>query len=176
MTRRSLASVPRATLVLAAALAASGCNPPPADAPAAFSGRPDAKSLVGPIPGPGGHAAMRNPLAGDASAPREGRRLFVQFNCSGCHGGRAGGGMGPSLRDTLWLYGGSDAQVFDSIAQGRAHGMPAWGTKLPEEVVWKLVAYIGSLRTPEEPDAPEARDTSAAQARIPEPDEPVAPQ
>jgi cytochrome c oxidase cbb3-type subunit 3 len=164
MTRSRLAGVPGATLVLAAALAAGACNRQPAEAPAGLSGRPDAKSLVGPIPGPGGHASMRNPLAGDAAAASEGRRLFVQFNCSGCHGGRAGGGMGPSLRDTDWLYGASDAQVFDSIAQGRAHGMPAWGTKLPEDVVWKLVAYIGSLRTPAEPDAPQPREPDATGA------------
>jgi hypothetical protein len=32
---------------------------------------------------------------------------------------------GPSLRDPVWLYGSSDAQVFDSIAKGRSKGMPA---------------------------------------------------
>jgi cytochrome c oxidase cbb3-type subunit III len=62
--------------------------------------------------------------------------------------------MGPSLRDVDWIYGDSDANVFSSIAEGRAHGMPAWGTKLPEEQIWKLTAYIKSLRTPLEPDPP----------------------
>jgi cytochrome c oxidase cbb3-type subunit 3 len=84
----------------------------------------------------------------------EGRKLFLWYNCAGCHGGHAGGGMGPSLRDPVWLYGSSDAQIFDSIAQGRAHGMPAWGTKVPEQQIWKLVVYIKSLRTPQEPDPP----------------------
>ena len=87
-------------------------------------------------------------------APTMGRRLFVTMNCSGCHGGRAGGGMGPSLRDTDWIYGNSDADIFSSIAQGRAHGMPAWGTRLPLDSIWMLVAYVVSLRTPGEPDAP----------------------
>jgi cytochrome c oxidase cbb3-type subunit 3 len=32
--------------------------------------------------------------------------------------------------------------------------MPAWGTKIPEEQIWKLVAYIKSMRTKEEPDPP----------------------
>jgi cytochrome c oxidase cbb3-type subunit 3 len=62
--------------------------------------------------------------------------------------------MGPSLRDPVWIYGASDAHVFSSIAEGRARGMPAWGTKLPEEQIWKLVAYVKSLRTPLEPDPP----------------------
>ena len=60
----------------------------------------------------------------------EGRQLFVRFNCSGCHGGRAGGGMGPSLRDVDWIYGNNDAQLFSSITEGRAHGMPSWQTRL----------------------------------------------
>jgi cytochrome c oxidase cbb3-type subunit 3 len=63
--------------------------------------------------------------------------------------------MGPILRDVDWIYGASDAQVFSSIAEGRAHGMPAWGTKLTEDQVWKLVAYIKSLRTPAEPNPPQ---------------------
>jgi cytochrome c oxidase cbb3-type subunit 3 len=33
--------------------------------------------------------------------------------------------------------------------------MPAWGTKLTEDQVWKLVAYIKSLRTPAEPNPPQ---------------------
>jgi Cytochrome C oxidase, cbb3-type, subunit III len=57
------------------------------------------------------------------------------MNCSGCHGEHAGGGMGPSLRDVDWLYGGADAQVFDSIAHGRANGMPSWGTKLDQDQI-----------------------------------------
>jgi cytochrome c oxidase cbb3-type subunit 3 len=110
---------------------------------------------VGPVPGPT-HAptGMPNPLAGNAAARASGRELFVRYNCSGCHGGHAGGGMGPSLRDEDWIYGHSEPQVFDSIAQGRANGMPAWGSLLPPNQIWELVAYIESLRTPDEPQPP----------------------
>jgi cytochrome c oxidase cbb3-type subunit 3 len=62
--------------------------------------------------------------------------------------------MGPSLRDTTWLYGNSDAQIYDSIAEGRSNGMPAWGSKIPQDQIWQLVVYIKSMRTPEEPDPP----------------------
>ena len=65
--------------------------------------------------------------------------------------------MGPSLRDPVWIYGSSDTEIFESIAQGRAHGMPAWGTRLPQDEIWKLVAYIKSLRTPLEPEPPEQK-------------------
>lgn len=122
---------------------------------APVSGRPAVYEPVGPIPGPGMSApGPANPYLSQQAALAEGRRYFVWFNCAGCHGDHGGGGMGPSLRDEDWIYGGSDADVFDSIAEGRAHGMPAWGTKLPQETVWKLAAYIASLRTPGEPEPP----------------------
>jgi cytochrome c oxidase cbb3-type subunit 3 len=95
-----------------------------------------------------------NPYAGNPVALMEGRHLFVRYNCSGCHGGHAGGGMGPSLRDAVWRYGGDDAHVFASIAEGRGQGMPSWGGKIPSQQIWELVAYIKSLRTPDEPEAP----------------------
>jgi cytochrome c oxidase cbb3-type subunit 3 len=115
-----------------------------------------------PVPNPIGHvpgaltqpAKATNPLRADSVARARGRQLFLRYNCAGCHGDHAGGGMGPSLRDPSWLYGKTDADVFSSIAEGRAHGMPAWGTKLPESQLWELVAYIQCLRTDEEPDKP----------------------
>lgn len=63
--------------------------------------------------------------------------------------------MGPSLRDKVWLYGDRDDQIFDSIAEGRGEGMPSWGTKIPEDQIWKLVAYIKSMRTSSEPEPPQ---------------------
>ena len=62
--------------------------------------------------------------------------------------------MGPSLRRPDFLYGRRADQIFDSVAQGRSNGMPAWGTRIPEQQIWQLVAYIQSLRTPQEPDPP----------------------
>jgi cytochrome c oxidase cbb3-type subunit III len=135
-------------------LVAWGCSPQ--TEPSSPGGSvPPVPTAVGPAPGPNKTVpAPANPLAGNAVAVQEGRRLFVQMNCSGCHGGRAGGGMGPSLRDPDWIYGSSDAQIFDSIAEGRAKGMPAWGTRLPSDQIWRLVAYIKTLGTANEPDPP----------------------
>jgi len=132
----------------------SGCNQGPGRA-AAAGAPPGVRIPVGPIPGPKEAENLPlNPYTGDSVALVEGRRLFNWYNCSGCHGGHAGGGMGPSLRDPVWIYGDSDAHIFASIAEGRGKGMPAWGTRIPEEQIWKLVAYIKSLRTPQEPEAP----------------------
>jgi mono/diheme cytochrome c family protein len=96
----------------------------------------------------------RNPYADDPAAAEAGRRLFTQYNCAGCHGSHAGGGMGPSLRDSLWIYGNSDVQLFSSIIEGRSAGMPAWGAKLPESQIWQLISYIRTLNTPGEPEPP----------------------
>ena len=111
-----------------------------------------------------------NPFANDSVAIQEGWKLFNWYNCSGCHGGHAGGGMGPSLRDKVWLYGDRDDQIFDSIAEGRGQGMPSWGRKIPDEQIWKLVAYIKSMRTPQEPEPPQmAEQEQVAQTSITHP-------
>jgi cytochrome c oxidase cbb3-type subunit 3 len=109
---------------------------------------------VGPVPGPSHPEHAANPWANDAASRQEGYVLFQRYNCAGCHGDHGGGGMGPSLRDERWLYGDTDEKIFNSIAEGRGHGMPAWGVKLPDEHVWKLVSYIHSLRTANEPQPP----------------------
>jgi cytochrome c oxidase cbb3-type subunit III len=136
-------------------LGATACNQQPVST--APTGAPPNVSIpVGPIPGPRNASSILpvNPYTGNRVAIAEGRRLFVWYNCAGCHGGHGGGGMGPSLRDPVWIYGSADAHIFSSIAEGRAKGMPAWGTKIPEDQIWKIAAYIKSLRTPDEPEPP----------------------
>jgi cytochrome c oxidase cbb3-type subunit III len=143
-------------IAMIAALAAAGCSSEPSGA--AEGAPPAVKVPIGPIPGPGNGPVMeQDPYTGDPTALMQGRQLFIQYNCYGCHGGHGGGGMGPSLRDQTWIYGSSDAYIFDSIAQGRAKGMPAWGSKLPQGQIWKLVAYIKSMNTSQEPDPPVQR-------------------
>jgi len=86
----------------------------------------------------------RNPFEGDEQALEEGRRLYDWMNCSGCHFA-GGGGIGPPLMDEEWIYGGAPAQIFDSIASGRANGMPSYGDKLPSEQIWHITAYVQTL-------------------------------
>jgi cytochrome c oxidase cbb3-type subunit 3 len=155
MTTRSSRWGSAAIVGAAAVLIVAACEHTPGDL-AASGAAPAITTPVGPVPGPVENPPRRqNPYEASAGAAAEGRELFVQMNCSGCHGGRAGGGMGPSLRDVDWLYGSTPAQVFSSIAEGRAHGMPAWGTHLPNDQIWKLVTYIQTLRTPMEPQPPQ---------------------
>jgi cytochrome c551/c552 len=90
-------------------------------------------------------------FTGNRDSARLGRGYFLKYNCYGCHGGLAGGAMGPSLRDTIWKYGGSDSSIALSIAQGRPLGMPTWHGVIPPEQIRLLVDYIKSLRTDAEP-------------------------
>ena len=91
-------------------------------------------------------ASIRNPY-GDANAQaiQQGHELFVRMNCAGCHGYGATGGMGPNLTDKYWRYGGTPANIYKSIYEGRPQGMPAWNPALPPREIWKLVAYVESL-------------------------------
>jgi putative membrane protein len=141
-----------ALVALAVASAACGREAPPKGAVTAAP--PPATTAVGPIPGTPDVAGRANPYANDRTAQGEGRQLFVRFNCSGCHGGHGGGGMAPSLRDADWIYGGRDDQIFSSIIEGRAHGMPSWQRHLTADQAWKLEAYIKSLGTRNEPQPP----------------------
>jgi len=89
--------------------------------------------------------SLTNPFEGNRSAIATGGRIFVAYNCVDCHGADGSGAMGPSFQDGRWRFGGSPAEVFESIYQGRPEGMPAWGGRISEEQIWMLVAYVRSV-------------------------------
>ena len=91
-----------------------------------------------------------NSATHDTKAAEAGATLFTGMNCDGCHGGGAVGAVGPSLTDGRWRYGGTDADIFRSIAEGRPKGMPAFGGVLQPAMIWRLVAYIKSLPPPKD--------------------------
>ena len=95
--------------------------------------------------------AMRANYAGNVQQAVAGRQAFLKYNCYGCHGGLAGGAMGPSLRDDEWKYGGTDEQILASLHQGRPGGMPAWRGVASEQELRDMITYIRSMRTPQEP-------------------------
>lgn len=90
-------------------------------------------------------ASLRNPFAGDKQRADEGGKLFVAYNCMDCHGADGSGAMGPSLADGRFHFGGTDGDVFQSIYEGRPDGMPAWGGRISDDQIWRLVAYVQSL-------------------------------
>jgi cytochrome c oxidase cbb3-type subunit III len=81
-------------------------------------------------------------------AVNTGKRLFQQYNCSGCHS-NGGGGMGPDLMDDEWIYGSRLEQIHQTLVDGRPNGMPSWGNKVPDQQLWQLAAYVRSMSLPQ---------------------------
>jgi cytochrome c oxidase cbb3-type subunit 3 len=131
-------------VMLLTAVAACGTDRPAPRREAAPAGASGVRQI--PLrPGiPGPEPRVVNPFAGDDQALNEGRRLYSWMNCIGCHF-EGGGGIGPPLMDDQWIYGGRPDQIFDSVANGRANGMPAYGDKLVPEEIWRIVAYVETL-------------------------------
>jgi mono/diheme cytochrome c family protein len=125
----------------------------PTLAPAQVAFGPTAASQ--PAPTAQGTASAAPTAQGSASAAPQGNSqagmaLFAQ-NCTPCHGVDAGGGIGPALRDNKFIQGGTDQQVFQTIANGRpGTAMPAWsqakGGKLSDAQINDLVAFLRTLQ------------------------------
>jgi cytochrome c oxidase cbb3-type subunit 3 len=107
--------------------------------------------------GPQQSAPLRGPYDRNAYSLSEGKRLFGAFNCTGCHQ-NGGGGIGPALSDDKWIYGFGPDQIYSTIVEGRANGMPAYGGRIPDQQVWQLVGYVESLSGQLRQDAAPARN------------------
>lgn len=96
---------------------------------------------------PGGYIpaiTKKNPYEGNAFAISEGHRLFVWYNCVGCHA-NGGGAIGPPLINPDWIYGREPENIYETIVKGRPKGMPAWGGRIPDYQIWQLVTYVRSI-------------------------------
>jgi len=129
-------------ILLVATCACAIAADAPASVPTGISNLPSG-DLAGAQQSTAGQA-IKNPFEGLPDAIAQGKHLFVQMNCAGCHGYTLGGSMGPNLTDRFWRYGGSPAAIYRSIADGHPEGMPAWRAALPPDEIWKIVAYIQS--------------------------------
>jgi cytochrome c oxidase cbb3-type subunit 3 len=85
-------------------------------------------------------------LSRDPAAMATARNLF-NANCAACHGSDARGARGfPNLTDRDWLWGGSEAQILETITNGRHGIMPALGDALGgARGVDDVAAYVQSL-------------------------------
>jgi cytochrome c oxidase cbb3-type subunit 3 len=101
-----------------------------------------------------------------AEAVNTGKQLFKQYNCSGCHS-NGGGGMGPSLMDGEWIYGGRLEQIHQTLVEGRPNGMPAWGGKVSDQQLWQISIYVRSLSLPQTLAAQNGPTPSQTPAPVP---------
>ena len=77
-------------------------------------------------------------------AVSQGKQLYNQFNCSGCHF-QGGGGIGPPLMDAQWIYGSEPENIYETIVERRPNGMPAFKGRLGNDQLWQLVTYVRSM-------------------------------
>lgn len=95
-------------------------------------------------PGTTAPPPLQNASAEHAYDVNQGKQLFMQYNCVGCHF-NGGGGIGPPLMDAQWIYGSNPENIYSTIVEGRPNGMPSFRAKIPDSQVWQLVAYVQSM-------------------------------
>ena len=97
--------------------------------------------------GGGPPAGPANPFSGNAEAIAEGRTAYND-RCLACHGpDGAAGEMGPALGAPARRYAqGSDAQIFAAIKSGVPNTLMPPFPDIPDDMVWKMTAYIRGLR------------------------------
>jgi cytochrome c oxidase cbb3-type subunit III len=88
--------------------------------------------------------ALGHPSETNAYQLSQGKRLYVWFNCTGCHA-NGGGAFGPALMDGWWRYGPDPVSIFVSIRDGRPNGMPAFANRLTTDQIWQLTGYIQTI-------------------------------
>lgn len=83
----------------------------------------------------------------DAARAEKGKEVFAT-NCVACHGadGKGNQAMGaPNLTDDVWLYGGGETTIIETVSKGRNGHMPAWGEFLGDGKIHLLAAYVYGL-------------------------------
>ena len=86
----------------------------------------------------------------DPARAAAGAQKYALF-CVACHAADGSGNPAlgaPDLRDGVWLYGGTESAVRQSIAEGRFGQMPAHEEFLGEARVHVLAAWVFSLSQP----------------------------
>ena len=83
----------------------------------------------------------------DQDAAARGSALYAE-HCAACHGDDGAGepALGaPSLRDRIWLYGGTETEIAAQIAKPRHGVMPAWADRLDDATIKMLTTYVYTI-------------------------------
>ena len=81
----------------------------------------------------------------DSDAVSRGRMLFVGTCAGYCHRTTNQASDAPFLFDSIWIHGGSDQEIFDTVTNGIPNTrMIGFGTNFPEgeNDLWKIIAYL----------------------------------
>ena len=83
----------------------------------------------------------------DAAAAARAAPVYAE-TCAACHGEDARGNQelgAPNLTDHVWLYGGDRATLYETLWHGRGGVMPAFGGRVTDDMIRKLVLHVRSL-------------------------------
>ncbi|MGC4029727.1 MAG: cytochrome-c oxidase, cbb3-type subunit III [Steroidobacteraceae bacterium] len=91
-------------------------------------------------------------LARDPQAVMLGRAIFTN-QCATCHGSAGQGAIGyPNLTDNIWHWGGTPADILETVLHGRTAVMPSWSEALTAmggpNAVEDVVTYVLWLTEP----------------------------
>ena len=101
----------------------------------------------------------QNPFAGNPQAIKEGKTNFEMICAGYCHVTETSTrpGQCPSLFDCEWKDGGTDEQIFHTISEGVPKTqMIGFKGRLPDEMLWKIIAYLRSASKCEQGGKPAA--------------------
>ena len=93
-------------------------------------------------------SATANRAAADSKSPStpkaDGAALFVAQKCATCHGPDGKGKVKgtPNFADAAWQKKETDPDLTEDIKKGKPPKMPAFGTKLSNDEIKALVAYL----------------------------------
>ena len=135
-----------------------------------MNGRNGVMPALGPVLGDAGTKDVLNyvlSLSGrphDSARAGRGKEKFATI-CAACHGPEGKGNQtlgAPNLTDNIWEYGGSEADIIETITKGRginaltpgASAMPAHKDFLGEAKVHILAGYVYSLSNPQPAGTP----------------------
>jgi cytochrome c oxidase cbb3-type subunit III len=91
----------------------------------------------------------------DATLSAAGATLYTD-NCASCHGDAGEGNRdlgAPRLSDAIWLYGGTEAAIRETVTYSRFGVMPNWNTRLSEADIRSVSVYVHGLGGGEETPA-----------------------
>ncbi|RMD95658.1 MAG: cytochrome-c oxidase, cbb3-type subunit III [Alphaproteobacteria bacterium] len=89
----------------------------------------------------------------DEARAAAGEEVFLD-NCAGCHGedGKGDPSVGaPNLTDAIWLYGGDEATITETVTNARFGVMPAWSQEyrsaggLTDSQINAVATYVHQL-------------------------------
>jgi mono/diheme cytochrome c family protein len=101
---------------------------------------------------PASEKSVKNPIAGDANATKEGKKLYIT-NCAPCHGDK-GKGDGPASatlnprpanHSSEAVQSQTDGEIFYKLSTGRG-AMAAYKAQFNDKQRWSLVNYIRTLK------------------------------